>query len=388
MRILYVHSSLVPPPKDPRADRFLLLSERLEGDVLQPVWFRTPAEVEAEFGAGSFPAYTVGRFRYHWHLSSASRGIRERLATFWFYLHKGFQLHRERRFDCIVAYSHMTTGLLAGVLKLLTGARLIIEIVTTPSLVFITERPQPGYRERMFKAYSDICLYASALLADRMHFLYPGQLDPYPMLRKVRHSVFHEFVPVSIIDRPPAGDVPEAYILLVGAPWYLKGVDVLIAAFLLVSPDYPTLKLKLLGHFPDSDEIRRLTHGSPVIEIMKARPNPEALEIIRRATIMALPSRCEGLARVLLEAMAAGVPMIGSDVGGIPTLVRHGETGFVIPSGDVPALAARLRELLDDPPLRLRMGDAGYKRAHTELNENVYVEKFAGMIEAAVEGRE
>src|SRR5579864_4465569 len=111
MRILYVHASFVPPPTNLETDRFYLLSQDLEGDVLQPVWFRTPEEVEAVFGPGSYPVYTAGRFRYHWFLSWRYQGVRQRLATFWFYLRKGWALCREYRYDCIVAYSHMTPGL-------------------------------------------------------------------------------------------------------------------------------------------------------------------------------------------------------------------------------------------------------------------------------------
>src|SRR5271163_1533465 len=99
MRILYVHSTVQPPPTDLQTDRFYLLSENLEGDVLQPIWFQTPEHVEARFGPGSYPVYTVGRFRYHWFLTPAVRGIGKRLATFRFYIQKGFALHRERPFD-------------------------------------------------------------------------------------------------------------------------------------------------------------------------------------------------------------------------------------------------------------------------------------------------
>jgi glycosyltransferase involved in cell wall biosynthesis len=388
MRILYVQSSLVPPPTDLRSDRFFLLSEKLEGDVLQPIWFRTAEEVEAEFGPGSFPVHTVGNFRYHWVLASASGGIGHRLAQFLFYLRKGLQLRRERRFDCIVAYSHMTTGLLAGVLKLLTGAKLIIEIATTPNLVYITEKPQPGFRERLMKTYSDVCLHLSLLMTDRAHLLSQDQLSSYPLLRRVRSSVFHEFVAVSVIDRAADGQTEAPYVLMVGAPWYLKGVDVLIAAFLSLAEEFPQVKLKLLGHFPDREQLERLTGGSPRIEIMKARPNPEVLPIIRGAMVLVLPSRCEGMGRVLLEGMAAGVPLIGSNVGGIPTMVRDGQNGLLVPVGDARTLAAQLRKLLGDSELRRRMGDCGFQRAHGELNEKIYVEQFAGMVKAAVEGRE
>lgn len=386
MRILYVHSTLLPPPVNLRMDRFYFLSSVLEGDVLQPIWFQTPQQVEAVFGSGSYPVYTVGKFRYHWFLSSVSGGLRQRLATFRFYIRKGLALHRENRFDCIVAYSHMTTGLLAGVLKLLTGAKLIIEIVTSPSLVYITHSPKPSLGERVMKLYSDICLHLSGFMADRAHFLYPKQLNAYPLLWNIRNSVFHEFVPVSVIEKDDDRERREKYVLMTGAPWYLKGADLLVKAFLALAADFPDVKLKLLGYYPDRAALDALTGGSPRIEILKARPNPEALEIIKGATVMAMPSRCEGLSRAGIEGMASGIPLIGSDVGGTPTLVRDGENGFVFPAGNSQALEVRLRQLLEDGPLRRRMGESGYARAHGELNEENYVKAFARMIQAVMEG--
>jgi glycosyltransferase involved in cell wall biosynthesis len=387
MRILYVHATFVPPPTNLQTDRFYLLSEELEGDVLQPVWFRTPEEVEAVFGPGSYPVYTVGRFRYHWHLSWRYQGIRQRVATFWFYLQKGLALNREHRYDCIVAYSHMTTGLCAGLLKLLARTKLIIEIVTAPQLVYLTDRPHPSWAERFMHLYSDACLHLSMLLADRAHFLFPRQLSTYPMLRNVKNSVFHEFVPISMIEKHRE-EATELYLLLVGTPWYLKGVDLMVEAFRRLSPDFPDVPLKILGHYPEGNTLHELIGGARQIEVLKARAYPEALRVISGAGILALPSRCEGLPRVLIEGMAAGVPLVGSDVAGIPFLIRDGENGFVVPGGDSRALEARLRELLSNSEMRLRMGDNGYQRAHAELSEKVYVKQFARMVEAAVKGAE
>jgi hypothetical protein len=70
--------------------------------------------------------------------------------------------------------------------------------------------------------------------------------------------------------------------------------------------------------------------------------------------------------------MAAGVPVIGSDVGGIPYLIRVGENGFVVPVGDVSALDARLRQLLSASELRMRMGARGRELAHTNYSEKAY----------------
>ncbi len=386
MRILYVHSTLQPPPTDLQTDRFHLLSAELEGDVLQPIWFQTPAEVEAMFGPGSYPVYTVGRFRYHWFLGSPHRGVRQRLATFRFYLGKGVELYRERKFDCIVAYSHMTTGLLAGAIKLLTGAKLIIEIVTSPEHVYISHSAKPTLRERAMKLYSDVCLHLSMFLADRAHFLYPNQTGAYRLLRKIRNSVFHEFVPVAAIQRDEEREKRERYILLVGAPWYLKGADLLVRAFLEVAAEFPDVKLRIRGFEPDGAELKAMTGGSERIEILGPRPHPEALKMIAGSTVLAAPSRCEGLSRVLLEGMAAGVPLIGADLGGIPVLVRHEENGLLVPPEDAGALADALRRMLRDPELRSRMGDAGYTRARALMDEKAYIREFSAMIRLTVEG--
>ncbi|MBZ5676726.1 MAG: glycosyltransferase family 4 protein [Acidobacteriia bacterium] len=297
------------------------------------------------------------------------------------------ELCRQRRFDCIVAYSHMTTGVCAGLLKLLSGGKLIIEIATAPNLIYLTDRPHPNWKERLMHLYSDACLHLSMMMADRAHFLFPRQLSMYPLLRGVKNSVFHEFVPISIVEKR-RDEASEMYVLMVGAPWYLKGADLLIEAFLRLAPDFPHVKLKILGYFPDGDELHKLIGGAPRIEVLKERTHPEALAVISGAAILVLPSRCEGMGRVLIEGMAAGVPLIGSDVGGIPHMIRDGENGFVFPGGDSRALEARLRELLSKSELRRRMGGNGYERARGELSEKAYVQQFTRMVEATVKGGE
>jgi len=387
MRILYIHSTAVPPPLDTRTDRFFLLSETLEGDVLHPVWFRTPEEVEAEFGPGSFPVYSSGRFRYHWFLTLLPNGRnRSRLAQFWFYIRKGVELHRQSAYDCVVAYSHMTTGLVAAGVKLLTGARLILELATDPHRVYVTRHARPTVRDRLMKLYSDVCLHLSLWSANRVHLLNAAQLAAYPLLRKVKASVFHEFVPVSTIQAHTGR--AERYVLMVGSPWYLKGADRLIEAFKRLAPDFPDIKLKIVGWYlkTEHEQLEALAGDSKQIELVRAAPNPVILPIISGCLILVHPSRCEGGPRTVIEGLAAGVPVVGSDVGFIPELIHQGENGFVVPGGNVPELEARLRELLADPELRRRLGANGYELAHTQLTEKVYVEKFTAMVAATLRG--
>jgi glycosyltransferase involved in cell wall biosynthesis len=277
----------------------------------------------------------------------------------------------------------MTTGVVAALLKLLCGARLIIEIVTTPERNYITNRPKPRFQDRLLKAYSDLCLHVTMAAADRAHFLYPDQLHAYPLLRKSLNSVFHDFVPVERIKRLRQ-DKKDRYILMVGAPWYLKGADLLIKAFLKLAPEFPDVNLKLLGHYPDQSGMREQIGSSTRVEILSARPNAEALKVIERALILVLPSRCEGMGRVLIEGMAAGVPLVGSRVGGIPFMIQDGENGYTFPEEDANALSEVLRQLLTSEELRSSMGDCGFARARGRFSEEEYVASFARMIEVTV----
>jgi len=207
----------------------------------------------------------------------------------------------------VIAYSHMTTALCGIVIKLMTGAKLVVEVLTTPGCTFVTNRQRPRISDYLWCWYSNLCLHISLWSCDCAHLLYPGQLDRYPMLRHIRTTVFHDFVPVSAVPRhaPSA----EQYILLVGAPWYLKGADLLVAAFRSLAPDFPGVRLKILGHYPDRADLEALAAGLEGVEVLPAKPQSETLALISGATIFVLASRCEGLPRVVIEAMAAGVPV-------------------------------------------------------------------------------
>ncbi len=382
MRILYVHATYVPPPIKREEDRFYLLSRRLEGEILQPIWASTAAEMDVYFGPGSYPTRTCGRFRYHWFLGWQYTGLRRKLELLRFYISKGLEVHRERPIDCIVVYSHQLSAVMAAVLKFLTGSRLVVEIATSPENVHLVNRPKPSLGDRLKHFYSDLTLHIAVFAADRLHLLSPRQMAPYPLLRKVPASVFHEFVRVSAAQQDGA-EVRSPYILFVGQPWYAKGVDLLVEAFLKLSKDYPEVRLKLLGHLPEHTADPRVAPCDR-IEVLGALPNLRALETISGAAVLVLPSRCEGMGRVLIEAMAAGVPVIGADVGGIPHMIREGVNGFTFPTGKADALEARLRQVLGDPELAARLGSEGMRMAREEFNEGVWVDAFADMVEAAV----
>jgi glycosyltransferase involved in cell wall biosynthesis len=360
-------------------DRFSMLPPEIEGDVLQPVWFADPTDLETHVKASAVPFYRSGNFRYFFSYAPGHYDREARIRTFKFFLTQALRLHRERPYDAIVVYSHQTTGMIGVLLSLLTGAPLIVEIVTAPALVNITERGTPSRMDRVKKAYSDACLHIAVLWSRRVHLLYPDQLKGYALLQKKARSVFHDFVTTTAV-----GDKNELtaspFILLVGAPWYLKGADRAIAAFNLIADEFPDLRLLIQGHYEDLDKLAAVIGDSKRIEILKAVPHKETFERMRTATAFVLPSRCEGLPRVLIEAMSCGVPVVTSDVGGIPSLVRDNIDGFVVKDGDVREIADRLRQLLLDPEKRQHMGAAASARARVVYSESAYTSAFTQMI--------
>ena len=101
---------------------------------------------------------------------------------------------------------------------------------------------------------------------------------------------------------------------------------------------------------------------------------PEVAQLLADADIACMPSSQEGMPGAVMEAMASGLPVVGTRVNGIAELVRDGETGLLVAAQDPAALAGALAVLVTDSPLRQRMGVAGRRRIVDELSLEQMVE--------------
>jgi glycosyltransferase involved in cell wall biosynthesis len=179
----------------------------------------------------------------------------------------------------------------------------------------------------------------------------------------------------------------DGSVLLVGAPWFLKGADILIRGFRKIESEFPDTKVHLLGYFPDEQVLRGLIGDSRQIEILDARPNLEVLQIIADCSIYCLASRTDAAPRVVIEAMAAGKPVVAANVGGVAHYVREGQTGLIFESENVDDLAEKLRLLLSSPDMQAHFGKNGYRIARAQYNEAEWGRKVKEAIELTVLGR-
>ena len=148
------------------------------------------------------------------------------------------------------------------------------------------------------------------------------------------------------------------------APKY--GIDLLLRAFAGL-PE--SCRLLVVGDGPQRAELEALARDLGIAartEFVGAAPHAEVPAWLHRFDVYAAPSRLdsESFGVAVIEASACGLPVVVSDAGGLPEVVRDGETGLVVPRGDVPALQAALMRLVLDAALRERLGQAG--RAHVE----------------------
>ena len=180
-------------------------------------------------------------------------------------------------------------------------------------------------------------------------------------------------------DRPPARrarDQGPFTILFVGRLVERKGVDVLVRALGRLS-EMPDVQLVVAGEGPCAARIRAVAEEVGVADRVRllGRVDDAALEAAyRMADVFVLPAvvdekgDTEGLGVVLLEALGFGVPVIGSDAGGIPDIIRGGDTGWLVPPGDSEALARAIREVVTDPEEAVRRVARGRDLAETRFS--------------------
>jgi glycosyltransferase involved in cell wall biosynthesis len=175
--------------------------------------------------------------------------------------------------------------------------------------------------------------------------------------------------------------------LMVGTVNRQKGVHLGLAACAAVARAHPELAAVVVGGGPAAAEIeaearRRWPHLRAVFA--GPQPHDDVPRFYGAADVFLLPSlRQEGLPTTILEAMASRLPVVATRAGGTPSGVADGETGLLVPLGDLRAFTAALRLLVADPGRRAAMGKAGHARALAEFDQAVGVRRLVEIMTGA-----
>lgn len=189
----------------------------------------------------------------------------------------------------------------------------------------------------------------------------------------------------------PAGPRPiRRRVLVVANLRPEKGYDVLIEAAARVLSRYPDARFECVGSGPALPELERqiAARGVEHAFTMAGRQDDVPARLAA-ADIFVLPSRTESMPNSVLEAMAAGLPVVASAVGGVPEIIRDGHTGLLCAAGDAAALAERLCRLMEDPGFADALGARARQEAHARYSFARMVQAFDSLYvrELAARGR-
>lgn len=250
---------------------------------------------------------------------------------------------RSRPFDIVEAHIAFPTGLIAWPVARVAGARLVLFCHGSDVTVLPWGSPQRTRAARWLFRHADLVVANSAHIAG----VVTSRLGP-------------SSAPVAIIS--PGIDVPEDdevivggerprdHIVFVGRLVPGKGVNVLVEAVAELVRGGSRVRLTIAGDGPERERLEKLASSLGLEPSFVGAIAPDAVSaLLRQATVVAVPSVVdEGLGLVALEAMAQGALVVASAAGGLAETIVDGETGRLVPPGDVAALAAALRLTLDE----------------------------------------
>ncbi|NOZ63406.1 MAG: glycosyltransferase family 4 protein [Caldiserica bacterium] len=226
----------------------------------------------------------------------------------------------------------------------------------TDTLITLTERGKIEHLERGISS------------AERIKVIYSGvEIEKFSL-------------PRDKISQRRALGLPEGAKIVgcVGRMVPVKGHIHFLEAACMVKEKYPEAYFVLQGEGPLKKELmekaKSLSLSSCCMFLSSATP---VQKVFSSLDVFVLPSLNEGMGRVLVEAMATGLPIVASRVGGVPELVRNGINGYLVPPGDEDALAASITSLLKEPALASRMGEKG-----KEMSKKFSAQRMLAQIES------
>jgi glycosyltransferase involved in cell wall biosynthesis len=256
---------------------------------------------------------------------------------------------RRREIDVILAYQTVIDGLIGVLAKKMLGLPVVVS-VRCDTEYQLDRFPQSRWLSPFVFRHADRLLVQSPRLGAELLEVFerrPGEPSAQALRAKLAA------VPNGIAAATPgAGD--GRTILFIGRLTTAKGVNFLIEAMRCC----PGESLTVVGDGPERHRLEELAKDLPNVRFAGAVAHADVDRLLSSARLLVQPSLQEGQPNTVMEAMAKGVPVVATRVGGVPDLVRDGVTGFLVDPGDVPALASRIRAVMSDGALWTQLSNA------------------------------
>ncbi len=302
-----------------------------------------------------------------------------------------FYLCLFKKIDVLISQSPLIEGFVGTILKKIFRKKLIVEIHGD-----WLEGPFLSKKRRLEKLERKIVPFLakfSLKRADKIRAISQWTLKKAREIAPHKpYFVFPTFTDIDIFLEGKETKF-DNFILFVGGLEQVKGVDILIDAFRKIEKEFPEFKLIVIGYGSELKKLRFQVQPSgesasrpagfkfqDKVEFKGHLSLEETKNIMKNCYCLVLPSRSEGLGRVLMEAMALGKPVIGSNIEGIPDLIKDGQNGFLFEKGDSGKLAEKLRILLNNKDLAKKMGQKGRKIVEQRFSNQKYINSYIRMI--------
>lgn len=269
------------------------------------------------------------------------------------------RLVREGRFD--IVHTHMPLPAAAARVVLAPGGPLLVH---TEHNVWQRYRLPTRWVNALTYRRNAAVLAVSQAVADSVHPLSLPRGRPVEvLLHGIEASAVHSGEVARGAARDRLGLLPAGFVIgTVGTMTTKKDQATLYRAVASLTDSGTAATLVHVGVGPLEDDLRRLA-GSLRLPVAFTGLRSDVPEILPAFDVFCLSSVHEGLPISMLEAMAAGLPVVVTRVGGMPEVVTEGQEGLLVPPSSVAALTAALARLIADPELRDRMGEAAQKRS-------------------------
>jgi glycosyltransferase involved in cell wall biosynthesis len=210
-------------------------------------------------------------------------------------------------------------------------------------------------------------------------FYLPPRVDTKTFSTATKHHHRHATRTALGIGESPA-------LLFIGSLTPFKGIDDLCKAFVRVRARIPDVVLVVVGSGPQSAHLHQIAVGlddpSAVVVVGRVE-HARVPELLSVADALVVPSRNEGIPRVILEALAMQVPVVATDVGGVSELIRDEETGLLVPPGDQEKLVLALCKILENREGAARLARRGRSKVQGDYELNSNLDAYATMLRRA-----